>query len=123
MKNPFRHRQQIRKHEKGHKVTNEVKNHVSIKNLRVGAGAPDAGRFAEVPTKNVWSQVVPTTYYPYDEGVSGKEENQMSKSYRLAMAQALLTELAEATARYGSDNEGVKRLHRMVRTMVAELLA
>ena len=47
----------------------------------------------------------------------------MNKSHRLAMAQALLTELSEATARYGDSNDGVRRLHRMVRDMVAQLLA
>lgn len=55
--------------------------------------------------------------------MSGMEVKNMNKSYRVAMAQALLTELSEAVARYGADNDGVRRLHRMVRTMVAELLA
>lgn len=47
----------------------------------------------------------------------------MNKSHRLAMAQALLAELSEATARHGANNDGVRRLHRMVRDMVAQLLA
>jgi hypothetical protein len=46
----------------------------------------------------------------------------MNKSHRLAMAQALLAELAEATARYGDDSDGVRRLRTMVRQMVTELL-
>jgi hypothetical protein len=50
-------------------------------------------------------------------------EVKMNKSHRVAMAQALLAELSEATARYGAGNEGVKRLHRLVRDMVAQLLA
>jgi hypothetical protein len=54
--------------------------------------------------------------------MSGKEVK-MNKSHRVAMAQALLAELSEATARYGAGNEGVKRLHRLVRDMVAQLLA
>jgi hypothetical protein len=59
----------------------------------------------------------------YDEIMSGKEVKSMNKSHRVAMAQALLAELSEATARYGAGNEGVKRLHRLVRDMVAQLLA
>ena len=47
----------------------------------------------------------------------------LNKSHRVAMAQALLAELSEATARYGANNDGVRRLHRMVRDMVAQLLA
>jgi hypothetical protein len=66
--------------------------------------------------------VVITPYYPHNGDMSG-EEVKMNKSHRVAMAQALLAELSEATARYGAGNKGVKRLHRMVRGMVAELLA
>lgn len=55
--------------------------------------------------------------------MSGKEVKIMNKSHRVAMAQALLAELSEATARHGAGNEGVKRLHRLVRDMVAQLLA
>jgi hypothetical protein len=51
------------------------------------------------------------------------EEVKMNKSHRVAMAQALLAELSEATARYGANNDGVRRLHRLVRDMVAQLLA
>lgn len=69
-------------------------------------------------TKNV----VITPYYPHNGDMSG-EEVKMNKSHRVAMAQALLTELSDATARYGAGNKGVKRLHRKVRGMVAELLA
>jgi hypothetical protein len=66
--------------------------------------------------------VVITPYYPHNGDMKGKEEK-MNKSHRVAMAQALLAELSEATARYGAGNKGVKRLHRLVRGMVAELLA
>jgi hypothetical protein len=46
---------------------------------------------------------------------------EMSKSHRVAMAQALITELAEAHQRHG-DTEGTRRLQAMVARMVAELL-
>ena len=58
----------------------------------------------------------------HNEVVKGKEEK-MNKSHRVAMAQALLAELSEATARHGAGNDGVKRLHRLVASMVAQLLA
>ena len=45
----------------------------------------------------------------------------MGKSHRVAMAQALLTELAEAYQRHG-DTDGTRRLQAMVARMVAELL-
>lgn len=119
MRNPFRHRKQIRKHEDAHRAHNLWlgSNSVTVRNI----GAPSG--LGELSTKNFDPQVGITPYNPYHGSMSGEEVNPMNKSYRVAMAQALLTELAEATARYGSDNEGVKRLHRMVRTMVAELLA
>jgi hypothetical protein len=118
----FRHRQQIRKHENAHKEQIKALQSTHVNNLRIGAsGTADAGKFLDKSKKDS-SDVVFSTSYRYSEGMSGKEET-MNKSYRVAMAQALLTELSEAVARYGSDNEGVKRLHRMVRTMVAELLA
>lgn len=116
MRSPFRHRKAMRKHEAVHKA-----HKMNQKGYSYPMNAQ--GFFMDRPTENIWSNVVVPTSYRYDEGMSGKEVNQMNKSYRVAMAQALLTELAEATTRYGSDNDGVKRLHRMVRAMVAELLA
>ena len=73
--------------------------------------------------KKCWGRVVFGLNYRYDYIMSGKEVKGMEKSHRVAMAQALLAELSEATARYGAGNEGVKRLHRLVRDMVAQLLA
>jgi hypothetical protein len=72
--------------------------------------------------KFLTDRVVSTPYYPHNGDMKGKEEK-LNKSHRVAMAQALLAELSEATARYGAGNKGVKRLHRKVRAMVAELLA
>lgn len=46
----------------------------------------------------------------------------MNKSYRVAMAQALLAELAEAQAQHG-DTHGTRRLRALVARTVAELLA
>lgn len=46
----------------------------------------------------------------------------MNKSHRIAMAQALIAELAEAVERHG-DTSGTQRLRAMVARMVAELLA
>jgi hypothetical protein len=54
----------------------------------------------------------------HNEGV---KENKMNKSYRVAMAQALITELAEAHERHG-DTDGTRRLQAMVARMVNELL-
>jgi hypothetical protein len=123
MKIPFRHRKQIRKHENAHKEQTKALQPTHVRNLRIGAsGAADAGMFLDKSKKDLVNVVIPT-YNRYIGSMSGKEVNQMNKSHRVAMAQALLTELAEAVARYGADNEGVKRLHRMVRAMVAELLA
>jgi|688.fasta_scaffold299746_1 hypothetical protein len=123
MKIPFRHRKQIRKHENAHREHLKGLESKNVTNLRIGAsGAADAGMFLDKSKKDLVNVVIPT-YNRYIGSMSGKEVNQMNKSYRVAMAQALLTELAEAVARYGADNEGVKRLHRMVRAMVAELLA
>ena len=91
--------------------------------VRVSAGLPNAGMFVENSVDNFLNdKVVSTPYYPHNGGMKGKEEK-LNKSHRVAMAQALLAELSEATARYGAGNKGVKRLHRMVRGMVAELLA
>jgi fructose-specific component phosphotransferase system IIB-like protein len=73
--------------------------------------------------KKCWGRVVFGRNYRYDEIMSGKEVKILNKSHRVAMAQALLAELSEATARYGANNDGVRRLHRMVRDMVAQLLA
>lgn len=49
------------------------------------------------------------------------KEVKMNKSFRLAMAQALLTQLAEAEAVYG--RTGTSALRRLVARQVAELLA
>lgn len=46
----------------------------------------------------------------------------MNKSYRVAMAQALLAELAEAQAQHG-DTHGTRCLRALVARTVAELLA
>lgn len=59
MINRFRHRQQIRKHEKHHSVMSKRVGTVSFTDSWVGAvpaGAPDSGKF--LPT-----QVVIITYY------------------------------------------------------------
>jgi hypothetical protein len=91
--------------------------------VRVSAGLPNAGMFVDNSVDNFLNdKVVSTPYYPHNGDMKGKEEK-LNKSHRVAMAQALLAELSEATARYGAGNKGVKRLHRMVRAMVAELLA
>ena len=98
----------------------------------VGRGAaaamPSAETAVAVPVEKsvenfVISNVVVPTSYPHTGSMSGEEVKRMNKSHRVAMAQALLAELSEATARYGAGNEGVKRLHRLVRDMVAQLLA
>ena len=88
---------------------------------------PARGRF---PSPNPWvavdksvdkyflNQVVnPTT--TSKNGVV--KEGVTVKSYRTAMALALLTELAEAQERHG-DTDGTRRLQAMVARMVAELL-
>ena len=72
--------------------------------------------------KKTFCKVVIITNKRHTRDMSG-EEVKMNKSHRVAMAQALLAELSEATARYGADNDGVRRLHRLVRDMVAQLLA
>ena len=91
--------------------------------VRMSAGTPKAGMVVDNSVDKLFTKnVVITPYYPHNGDMSG-EEVKMNKSHRVAMAQALLAELSEATARYGAGNEGVKRLHRMVRGMVAELLA
>ncbi len=115
----FRHRKQIRKHEKAHESHRTMTGPGNLSNVRIGAAAVEAIRAAET---NLAPNVVFPTSYRYREGMSGKEVK-MNKSHRVAMAQALLAELSEATARHGDGNEGVKRLHRMVRDMVAQLLA
>ena len=132
--NPFHHRGFIRKRKNKPQAPR-------TDYFRVQQGLPVAGRFAE-PTKNAglqmrdawakpvdnsvenysWSNVVNPTLTRHNEVVKGKEEK-MNKSHRVAMAQALLAELSEATARHGAGNDGVKRLHRLVASMVAQLLA
>lgn len=114
----FRHRKQMRKHEKAHKAHRGMYTSDNLKNIRIGAAAKGSAE----PENNLVTNVVFPTSYRYREGMSGKEVK-MNKSHRVAMAQALLAELSEATARHGDGNEGVKRLHRMVRDMVAQLLA
>jgi hypothetical protein len=117
MRNPFRHRQQIRKHENAHKQHVEVFKSGNVSKVRIGAPAPNAQMFQKNPTTNV----VFSTNPRYHEGMSGKEEK-MNKSHRIAMAQALIAELAEAVERHG-DTSGTRRLRAMVARMVAELLA
>lgn len=125
---PFRHRRFIRKKEPL-KLSFPV-NPNDLKARRGAAGTPVSGCFVPTPVDNISApvdnflapEVVSTLYYPYDGGMRGKEENQMgSKSHRVAMAQALLAELAESHARHG-DTDGTRRLQAMVARMVAELL-
>jgi hypothetical protein len=124
----FRHRKTIRKDTN---TLNSVKSFTNkgiplgtgLGAVRASAGLPNAGMFVDNSVdKFLDDKVVSTPYYPHNGVMKGKEEK-LNKSHRVAMAQALLAELSEATARYGAGNKGVKRLHRMVRAMVAELLA
>lgn len=64
-------------------------------------------------------EVVSDPLLPHNGGMN--KEGETVKSYRVAMAQALLTELAEAYQRHG-DTDGTRRLRLMVSRMVAELL-
>ena len=124
----FRHRKTIRKAIIPPNCTTSFKNkgiplRTGLGAVRVSAGLPNAGMFVDNSVDNfLTDRVVSTPYYPHNGDMKGKEEK-LNKSHRVAMAQALLAELSEATARYGAGNKGVKRLHRMVRAMVAELLA
>lgn len=117
MKNPFRHRKQIRKHENAHKQHAQALQSGNASMTRIGAPAPNALVFPKNPTTNVVFSTNPRYY----EGMSGKEEK-MNKSHRIAMAQALIAELAEAVERHG-DTSGTRRLRATVARMVAELLA
>lgn len=125
---PFRHRKTIRKAITPPNGTTSFTNKgiysgSGLGAVRVSAGLPNAGMFVDNSVdKFLNDKVVSTPYYPHNGDMKGKEEK-LNKSHRVAMAQALLAELSEATARYGAGNKGVKRLHRMVRAMVAELLA
>ena len=99
---------------------------------RFNAGHPKAGMFApdkvqqpseayrgvKVVDKLSETQVGLLSLPRHNEGV---KENKMNKSYRVAMAQALITELAEAHERHG-DTDGTRRLQAMVARMVNELL-
>lgn len=116
MRNPFRHRQQIRKRKKVTTPNPFSENNTFTHIGRIGAGSPNAQMFQKNPTTNV----VFSTSSRYPEGMSGKEGNM--KSHRIAMAQALIAELAEAVERHG-DTSGTQRLRAMVARMVAELLA
>jgi hypothetical protein len=110
----FRHRKHIRN-------TGGVDSGAASASARETAARVEA---VEKSVENfVISNVVIPTSYPHTGSMSGEEVKRMNKSHRVAMAQALLAELSEATARYGAGNEGVKRLHRLVRDMVAQLLA
>ena len=117
MRNPFRHRQQIRKRKKVTTPNPFSENKTFTHIGRIGAGSPNAQMFQKNPTTNV----VFSTNPRYPEGMSGKE-GKMNKSHRIAMAQALIAELAEAVERHG-DTSGTQRLRAMVARMVAELLA
>lgn len=126
--NPFRHRKTIRKAIIPPNGTTSFTNKgiysgTGLGAVRMSAGTPKAGMLVDKSVDNLFTEkVVITPYYPHNGDMSG-EEVKMNKSHRVAMAQALLAELSEATARYGAGNDGVKRLHRMVRDMVAQLLA
>ena len=99
---------------------------------RFNAGYPKAGMFApdkvqqpseahhgvKVVDKLSETQVGLLSLARHNEDV---KENKMNKSYRVAMAQALITELAEAHERHG-DTDGTRRLQAMVARMVNELL-
>lgn len=123
---PFRHRKTIRKAIIPPNGTTSFTNKGIYSGTGLGAvraGASQAGMFVDKSVDKLFTEnVVITPYYPHNGDMKGKEEK-MNKSHRVAMAQALLAELSEATARYGAGNKGVKRLHRLVRGMVAELLA
>lgn len=71
--------------------------------------------------KNPPLNVVRQTLTSHNEGMREGGNTEMGKSHRVAMAQALLTELAEAYQRHG-DTDGTRRLQAMVARMVAELL-
>ena len=124
----FRHRKTIRKAIIPLNCTTSFTNkgiplRTGLGAVRASAGLPNAGMFVDKSVdKFLNEKVVSTPYYPHNGDMKGKEEK-LNKSHRVAMAQALLAELSEATARYGAGNAGVKRLHRMVRGMLAELLA
>jgi hypothetical protein len=124
----FRHRKTIRKAINTLNTTSSFTNTgaplgTGLGAVRASAGTPSAGMIVDKSVdKFLVNEVVITPYYPHNGDMSG-EEVKMNKSHRVAMAQALLAELSEATARYGAGNKGVERLHRMVRAMVAELLA
>lgn len=124
----FRHRQPIRKD-----IPARTPQIDPIKvYYRNPSGTPQSGAFRPTPpalapvdksVDNFPAHKVGTTpYYPYHGSMSGKEGNMGSKSYRIAMAQALLAELAEAVARHG-DTHGTRHLRALVARTVAELLA
>jgi hypothetical protein len=71
--------------------------------------------------KNPFRNVVNPTLTSHNGGMREGGITEMSKSHRVAMAQALITELAEAHQRHG-DTDGTRRLQAMVARMVAELL-
>lgn len=71
--------------------------------------------------KNPPLDVVRDTLTRHNGGMREGGNTEMGKSHRVAMAQALLTELAEAYQRHG-DTDGTRRLQAMVARMVAELL-
>ena len=125
---PFRHRKTIRKAIIPPNGTTSFTNKgiysgTGLGAVRASAGTSQAGMFVDKSVDKLFTEnVVITPYYPHNGDMKGKEEK-MNKSHRVAMAQALLAELSEATARYGAGNAGVKRLHRLVRDMVAQLLA
>lgn len=125
---PFRHRKTIRNTIIPPNGTTSFTNKgiysgTGLGAVRASAGTSQAGMFVDKSVDKLFAEkVVITPYYPHNGDMNG-EEVKMNKSHRVAMAQALLAELSEATARYGAGNKGVKRLHRMVRGMVAELLA
>lgn len=130
--NPFHHRGFIRKRKKNNPQAPVGDFH------RVGKGLPNAGAFikrtenAGLQQRAVWvrpvdkpvdnflsSNVVSPTLTRHNGVMKGN--NEMSKSHRVTMAQALITELAEAHLRHG-DTDGTRRLQAMVARMVAELL-
>jgi hypothetical protein len=124
----FRHRNRYRKKD------NAPLSHINIKYFGDGRiqrdrfgkfvpGLPEHSKPVDKLVDNFSSpDVVVRTLTGHNGGVKGKEETtEMGKSHRVAMAQALLTELAEAYQRHG-DTDGTRRLQAMVARMVAELL-
>lgn len=103
---------------------------------RIEKGRAESGKFAKpgprqmyLPfspvdnsvEKNPPLNVVRQTLTGHNQGMREGGNTEMGKSHRVAMAQALLTELAEAYQRHG-DTDGTRRLQAMVARMVAELL-